>query len=264
MPRPGPASRSPWRCRPSLDWPATGETWLTVRAELARRRALGAGRSRGGPRAVRARPSRTATRRPPAPSAPARPDHRRRAGPDRPGPGRRSTPRTGRLRRLYDLDVAGPRFELWRGPTDNDRGDTRGSFELGAPEDTGGEGAPGPSSEQRWRERGLDRLVHRVARARHDRRPGAVRVAPGAGGRRAARSSTSATSGGSPTGDWTAVASNHPVAGLGLHLAAGRVRFDLPVEPRPGGVVRHRAAGVLSGFGHRRPASGSSRRRSTS
>ena len=37
-----------------------------------------------------------------------------------------------------------------------------GSFELAAPEDTHGEGVPGPSSEQRWRERGLDRLVHRV------------------------------------------------------------------------------------------------------
>jgi beta-galactosidase len=70
--------------------------------------------------------------------------------------------RTGRLRRFYDLEVSGPRFELWRGPTDNDRSGTRGSFELGSPEETGGEGALGPSSEQRWRQRGLDRLTIRV------------------------------------------------------------------------------------------------------
>ena len=56
----------------------------------------------------------------------------------------------------------GPRLELWRGPTDNDRSEMRGSFELGDPDETGGEGAPGPSSEQRWRDRGLDRLTHRV------------------------------------------------------------------------------------------------------
>ena len=76
--------------------------------------------------------------------------------------------RTGRLRRLHDLVLDGPRLELWRAPTDNDRSSSRGSFELAAPEDTAGEGAPGPSSEQRWRERGLDRLVHRVREVRHD------------------------------------------------------------------------------------------------
>ncbi|MCW2804710.1 MAG: lacZ [Propionibacteriaceae bacterium] len=71
-------------------------------------------------------------------------------------------PATGQLTRLHGLPVSGPRLELWRGPTDNDRSDSRGSFELGLPELTGGEGAPGPSSERRWRNRGLDRLVHRV------------------------------------------------------------------------------------------------------
>ena len=70
--------------------------------------------------------------------------------------------RTGRLLRLHATEVDGPRLELWRGPTDNDRSSARGSFELASPEDTHGEGAPGPSSEQRWRERGLDRLVHRL------------------------------------------------------------------------------------------------------
>ncbi len=68
----------------------------------------------------------------------------------------------GRLRRIGDLPVDGPLLDLWRAPTDNDRSDKRGSFELAGPEETDGEGAPGPSSATRWRERGLDRLVHRV------------------------------------------------------------------------------------------------------
>jgi beta-galactosidase len=63
---------------------------------------------------------------------------------------------------LHDLAVDGPRLELWRAPTDNDNSDKRGSFELAGPEETDGEGAPGPSSTARWYERGLDRLVHRV------------------------------------------------------------------------------------------------------
>ena len=69
---------------------------------------------------------------------------------------------TGRLTSLYGIDVDGPQLELWRGPTDNDRSSTSGSYELGDPEETGGKGTPGPSSEQHWRDRGLDRLTHRV------------------------------------------------------------------------------------------------------
>jgi beta-galactosidase len=75
---------------------------------------------------------------------------------------------TGRLLRLYGINVDGPQLELWRGPTDNDRSSARGSYELGRPEDTDGEGTPGPSSEQRWRDRGLDRLVHRLDQLFHD------------------------------------------------------------------------------------------------
>jgi beta-galactosidase len=84
--------------------------------------------------------------------------------------------RTGLLRRLGDLELDGPRLELWRAPTDNDRSGTRGSFELGSPEETAGEGTPGPSSAQRWRDRGLDRLVHRVRELRQDRDQLLVRV----------------------------------------------------------------------------------------
>ena len=69
---------------------------------------------------------------------------------------------TGGLLSVHGLAVTGPRLELWRGPTDNDRSGGRGSYELGTPDETGGEGAPGPSSAERWRHRGLDRLEHRV------------------------------------------------------------------------------------------------------
>jgi beta-galactosidase len=85
-------------------------------------------------------------------------------------------PTTGRLLTLYGLPVDGPRLELWRGPTDNDRSDSRGSYELGDPDETSGEGVPGPSSEQRWRDRGLDRLTHRVLSSSSDDTGLVVRV----------------------------------------------------------------------------------------
>ncbi len=83
---------------------------------------------------------------------------------------------TGRLSQLFGLEIDGPRLELWRAPTDNDRSGFRGSYELGRPEDTGGEGAPGPSSAQRWRERGLDRLTHRLVGLHHNDDQLTVRV----------------------------------------------------------------------------------------
>jgi len=83
---------------------------------------------------------------------------------------------TGRLLQLFGLELDGPRLELWRAPTDNDRSDMRGSYELGRPEDTGGEGVPGPSSAQRWRERGLDRLTHRLVALETDRDQLTVRI----------------------------------------------------------------------------------------
>jgi len=74
----------------------------------------------------------------------------------------RLDPATGQLLSLHGLPVDGPRLELWRGPTDNDRSGERGSYELADPDETHGEGVAGPSSEKRWRDRGLDRLTHRV------------------------------------------------------------------------------------------------------
>ena len=192
-----------------------GETWLTVRAELA-------ADSRGpqaGHVVARAQFDLTPARadgavpgRPPPTTSPTEQDDH-----DRPG---EFDARTGRLRRLHDLVLDGPRLELWRAPTDNDRSASRGSFELAAPEDTAGEGAPGPSSEQRWRERGLDRLVHRVREVRHDHDQLLVdvRVAAANGDlfvdvtyRWLARSRRAPAAG-----------RGHPVIPLGLHLAAGR------------------------------------------
>ena len=135
---------------------AEGECWLTVRAELAEATAWApAGH-------VVARTQRALT----AQAATAGMDRRQR---NRPVTATQFTvgpasfdPSTGGLRELLGLPVSGPTLELWRAPTDNDRSSERGSFELGTPEATGGEGTPGPSSEERWRARGLDRLVSRV------------------------------------------------------------------------------------------------------
>lgn len=69
----------------------------------------------------------------------------------------------GRLVGWRDLQIAGPSIELWRAPTENDRGAGQGSYETADPAFTAGAGdETTPSSAQRWLERGLDRLQHRV------------------------------------------------------------------------------------------------------
>jgi beta-galactosidase len=144
------------------------ETWLTVRAELVQDAAWApAGHVVAWrqfeltPPTVALRPNRGTSERPhPEHSAV---DTRHGAGAHTEPSGRplRLGPATfdritGRLERLFDLEIDGPRLEIWRAPTDNDRSAARGSYELGRPEDTGGEGVPGPSSADRWRTRGLD------------------------------------------------------------------------------------------------------------
>lgn len=63
--------------------------------------------------------------------------------------------------------VAGPRLELWRAPTDNDRGASQGGYETADPELTQGVGDPhAPSSASKWEQRGLDRLTHRLVDVR--------------------------------------------------------------------------------------------------
>ena len=138
--------------------PGDGETWLTVKAELA---ASTPWADHGHEVALSqfelTVPSRITTL-PAWPAPPTRHSDERMIAL---GPAEFDA-QTGRLLRLHDMEVDGPRLELWRAPTDNDWSSARGSFELARPEDTYGEGAPGPSSAQRWRDRGLDRLVHRL------------------------------------------------------------------------------------------------------
>lgn len=69
---------------------------------------------------------------------------------------------SGRLVALGGTDVSASGVELWRAPTENDRLHTHGSYELADPDQTDGQGVPGPSSAQRWRDAGLDRLMTRT------------------------------------------------------------------------------------------------------
>jgi beta-galactosidase len=144
--------------------PGAGETWLTVQAELAEAQVWA---ERGHLVALSqfelTAPGTIVT----MPAWPPPPTLQPEEAVITLGPAQFDT-RTGRLLRLYALDVDGPRLELWRGPTDNDRSSARGSFELGHPDETRGEGTPGPSSEQRWRDRGLDRLQHRLRHLHYD------------------------------------------------------------------------------------------------
>ncbi|MDF9278232.1 glycoside hydrolase family 2 TIM barrel-domain containing protein [Arthrobacter sp. EH-1B-1] len=73
----------------------------------------------------------------------------------------------GRLVALAGLTVEGPRLELFRAPTDNDRGRLVGSYidsDPWAPDAHGvpGNGRPGPSSAERWHSAGLNRMHGRV------------------------------------------------------------------------------------------------------
>jgi len=68
----------------------------------------------------------------------------------------------GELRRWGAHAVHETSVELWRAPTENDRSNGFGSYELGDPALTGGRGMEdAPSSAERWREAGLDRLTRR-------------------------------------------------------------------------------------------------------
>ncbi len=111
--------------------PATlGETWLTVRAVLAQEAAWapagfelawGEGLVRAAAQPVSS-PQRVSSRRPPDRSAFAA---------------------DGSLVRIGDLAVVGPRLDIWRAPTDNDRGMVK-------------------PLEPAWRAAGLDRMTHRT------------------------------------------------------------------------------------------------------
>ncbi|WIB64070.1 glycoside hydrolase family 2 TIM barrel-domain containing protein [Curtobacterium sp. MCBD17_040] len=68
----------------------------------------------------------------------------------------------GDLATWHGLPVAGPRLELWRAPTDNDRGASQGSYEVADPALTLGVGGIAPASAVRWEAHGLHRLTHRL------------------------------------------------------------------------------------------------------
>ena len=150
---------------PELPTAERGETWVTVRAVLAAATAWApAGHAIGAAQldltpaaALRAIPTLTVREREPdAPSASAR----RVLGP--------AEFVHGRLVALGGRPVAGPRLELWRAPTDNDRG------ALEAPRDRDADvmrdrhrgdvhlRGTYPSSEDRWRREGLHRTVGRL------------------------------------------------------------------------------------------------------
>ncbi len=145
---------------PVVDTTATGEHWLTVTATLAgdcawaeaghvvttAQRALGvvaAPRAGHAPAAAVETPSGFAL-------------------------GEAFFDRAGRLVRLGGLPLVGGDVTLWRAPTENDSLATFGSYEVegGHPALTGGFGLPGPSSAERWRQAGLDRLQRRLLAVR--------------------------------------------------------------------------------------------------
>ena len=140
---------------PGLDRTAPGEQWLTVTAALADRtpwapagHVLTTAQLDLGP--VVSLPAAAA-------SAPAKPDA---DGGYALGDARFD--RWGHLVALGGVAASGGEVTLWRAPTENDSLATRGSYELADPAETGGLGVPGPSSAERWREAGLDRLEHRL------------------------------------------------------------------------------------------------------
>ncbi|MGW8566401.1 glycoside hydrolase family 2 TIM barrel-domain containing protein [Isoptericola sp. NPDC055881] len=63
---------------------------------------------------------------------------------------------------LAGAEVSAPRVELWRAPTDNDRGAAMGSYDATDPTLLPWRGTPAPPVADRWRRQGLDRLTHRT------------------------------------------------------------------------------------------------------
>ncbi len=71
-------------------------------------------------------------------------------------------PHTGELRSLHGLGLTGPRLDMWRAPTENDSLSDFRSYVDVEPTASRGRGAPGPSLAAQWRAAGLDRLQRRV------------------------------------------------------------------------------------------------------
>ncbi|PSL37484.1 beta-galactosidase [Labedella gwakjiensis] len=73
----------------------------------------------------------------------------------------------GSLRSLLGHDVTGPRLELFRAVTDNDRGPMGGTLDLADPRTNLGLGTWAPSSEEQWRAARLDLLRPRLESIEH-------------------------------------------------------------------------------------------------
>jgi len=132
-----------------------GETWLTVEAVLRGATAWApAGHALAAVQLDCSAPRVPA--RTPRPAAAAAPPA---GGPLTLGP---AVFDAGRLVSLAGLPVSGPRLELWRAPTDNDKGAGFGSYDLDDPWLNSGRGVPAPSSASTWLAAGLDRLTGRV------------------------------------------------------------------------------------------------------
>jgi beta-galactosidase len=117
--------------------PATGETWLTVRAVLAADSAWAAAGHEIGWAQLKVGDA------PPRPPTPAQGPVTVTGSEIRVGPGV-FNPRNGTLTSLGLLAVGGPRLDVWRAPIDNDRWFSAERSELA------------------WRELGLHRMQHRV------------------------------------------------------------------------------------------------------
>ncbi|MGA7203785.1 MAG: glycoside hydrolase family 2 TIM barrel-domain containing protein [Specibacter sp.] len=138
---------------PAMPAAPLGETWLTVEAVL--RDATGwapAGHPLGAVQLDLSAPA--VPTRSPRPATPLD-----SALPVSLGP---ATFDAGTLVSLAGQAVSGPRLELWRAPTDNDRGAGFGAYGPGDPWLNSGRGVPAPSSEAVWKQAGLDRLTRRV------------------------------------------------------------------------------------------------------
>ena len=191
-------------------------------------------------RAYRARP-----RPPPSPRLPTRRACRAAAPPRRRPAARRppSGPRglitlgdaafdagTGVLARLGDLELIGPRLDVWRAPTDNDEG-YHGPEQLAA----------------LWRTHGLDRMRHRT------------RLGRGSSGDtllvRTRVAAAASDLGLDATYAWTAHeraarrsrSRSFPTANGSFPLPAPRRALRGPARARPRGVVRPRAGGGVPG-----------------
>ena len=70
--------------------------------------------------------------------------------------------RDGVLSALNGVPANGPRLELFRAPTDNDLGASRGSYDAADPELNNGNGVPAPPAAETWKQAGIDRLIGRV------------------------------------------------------------------------------------------------------